>query len=257
MQGRGPTLQGQPSSDGPLDTATATSECPKGKLAFGGWSAEIAFGSGAGVATFGLQRSSKREWTVTAANANDSPGDLTSIGYCGKARKLRESRATTTVGPIAEGTATATYPRKTSVRMGGFEGQLDASDAAPAIQATAMVRTSKRTWQVTGVNVGEDDPGSLDAIAYCGKGPKLKQVAATTSVPPLADLVATATCPKRKPLAFGGFEGDVDVNDFDPIVVPHAMRRSSKRSWAATGANFSGVGGGTAPGSMTSYAYCG
>jgi len=42
------TLQGQPNSDGPFDSTTVTTRCPKGKLAFGGWSAEVDFGSGPG-----------------------------------------------------------------------------------------------------------------------------------------------------------------------------------------------------------------
>jgi len=251
------TLGPQPDSEGPFELTTVTSQCPKGKVAFGGWSAEVDPAAGTGVATLGLERASKRAWSATGTNPGEGAADLTSLAYCGKAKKLTEVRATTVVGPIGQATATATCPRKKSVRMGGFTGQLDA-DADPAVQPTAMVRPSKRTWQVTGVNTGEDDGGTLEAIAYCGKGPKLKQVAATTSVPPVSDLEATATCPKRKRLAFGGIQGDIDLSDFDPLAVPHAMRRSSKRSWTATGANFAGVGDDPAsPGNLTAYAYCG
>jgi hypothetical protein len=216
--------------------------------------ADVAFGSGPGIATFGLERASKREWAATGANSNDGAGDLTSLAYCGKAKHLKEVRGTTTVAPVTQGTATATCPKKKSVRLGGFSGQFDASDGDPAIQPTAMVRTSKRTLQVTGINTGEDSAGTLDAIAYCAKGPKLKQVAATIAVPPLSDLAATATCPKRRPLAFGGVEGEVDLSDFDPLVAVHGMLRTTTRSWTARGANF---GGGTSPGALTAYAYCG
>jgi hypothetical protein len=251
------TLQPQPNSDGPFELTTVTSECPKGKVAFGGWSADINPAAGTGVATFGLERTSKRHWSATGSNPGDDPGELTSRAYCGKAKKLTEVRATTVVGPIGQGTATATCPKRRSVRMGGFTGQLD-TDADPAVQPVGMVRPSKRTWQVTGVNTGEDNNGTLEAIAYCAKGPKLKQVTATTAVPPSSDLTATATCPKRKPLAFGGLQGDIDVTDFDPLVVPHAAIRSSKRSWTASGANFAGGGPvGPSPGNITAYAYCG
>jgi hypothetical protein len=43
-------------------------------------------------------------------------------------------------------------------------------------------------------------------------------------VPPVSD-TRDRDVPEAQPLAFGGFAGDVDISDFDPIVAPHAMRR--------------------------------
>lgn len=253
------TLQGQPNGDGPFDSGTATSTCPKKKqkLAFGGYSADADLGPGAGIVPFSLQRTSERDWAAGGGNSNEGAGNLTSIGYCGKVKKLTEIRGTANLGPLGQGTATATCPKKTSVRLGGFEGQFDPADLDPAVVTTSMVRSSKRTLQVAGANAAEDSRGTLDAIAYCGKGPKLKQVASTVAVPPVGDLAATATCPKSKRLAFGGFEGEVDLTDFDPVVFVHTIRRASKRGWSAAGLNFAGLDRAGSPGNVTAYAYCG
>jgi hypothetical protein len=252
-----PGLHGNPSPQKPAPTGTATSTCPKGtKLGLGGFT-----GAGGpdntqpGITVTGLQRPSKRTWGVTASNLNGGDGNLTSLAYCSKVKKLKESRSTASVPQFGTGTATATCPKKTSVRLGGLSTQLDPTDLNPAVAPTGMQLASKRTLQVSAVNVGEQGAGTVEAIAYCGKGPKLKTATATASVPHAQTLGATAQCPKKKPVVFGGFNVEIDLTDFDPILVLEGLERPSKRTWTASAVGLGEMDAG--PGTVTSYAYCG
>ncbi len=244
------------SPQNPPPKATATSTCPKGtKLALGGF-----IGAGGpdntdpGITLQSLQRPSKRDWGVTAFNLNGGAGNLTSLAYCSKVKKLKEATGSATVQPFGVGTATAECPKKKTVRLGGLSTQVDPTDLDPGVVATGMQLASKRTLQVSAVNVGEDNAGSVNAIAYCGKGPKLKTATATQSIPKGQSVGATAQCPKKTLVTFGGFHVEIDVTDVSPITVIEGLERPSKRTWTATGLALGDQDSG--PGSVTSYAYC-
>jgi hypothetical protein len=252
----GLSLDSEPSPQNPAPTGTATSTCPKGtKLALGGFTG----GGGPdptdpGITLTDLQRPSKRDWSVSALNLNGGAGNLTSLAYCSKVKKLTEAVGSATITPSGTGTATATCPPKKSVRLGGFSGEVNRSGLNPAVVATGLRLASKRTLQVEAVNVSEDTAGSLDAIAYCGKGPKLKTKAAAVSIPQGGHAGATAECPKRKPVAFGGFDVEIDLQDSDPITIIEGLERLTKRTWTASGIALGDQDAG--PGQVTSYAYC-
>ena len=241
-----------PSPTDPIRGATVTSTCPAGtKLAFGGYTGDIAFtGNAPGVTLSGLRRPSKREWSATTFNLSGGAGNATSIAYCTKVKKITEATGSVNIPPLGSGTATATCPRKRSVRFGGFSAQDSLTSGEPLVVPTGMRRASKRTLQVEGVNLGEHSSGTLDAIAYCGKGKKLTEKFASATVPNRQQASATATCPKRKPVAFGGFDVETDVADLNPLTVLSGLVRPSKRTWTASAA------GAVGPGEVTSYAYC-
>jgi hypothetical protein len=241
-----------PTPQEPIRAATATSTCPKGtKLAFGGYTGDVTFtGNAAGVTLSGLRRASKRDWSASAFNLAEGAGNATSIAYCAKVKRLTEVTGSVNIPPLGRGTATATCPRKTSVRSGGLSAQDSLTSAEPLVVPTGMRRASKRTLQVEGVNLGETNAGTLEAIAYCGKGKKLTEKFATATVANRQQGSATATCPKRKPVAFGGFDVEADVADLNPLTVLSGLVRPSKRTWTAS------AGAAIGPGEVTSYAYC-
>jgi hypothetical protein len=245
-----------PTPQNPFPHGTATSECPKGtKVAFGGFTGGVGTEpTNAGITLVGLERSSKRDWSASVVNLNGGAGNATSTAYCTKVPKLKEARGTVTIPSFGTGTASATCPRKKSVRLGGFSAQFDFGDIEPAVVATGLRRVSKRTLQVTGSNFSEQGSGTLEAIAYCGKGPKLTEATASASVAENQHAGATAQCPKKTKLAFGGYNVEVDFTDFNPVLVLDGLVSPSKRSWTASA---TGAGDLNAdPGTLTSYVYC-
>jgi hypothetical protein len=73
----------------------------------------------------------------------------------------------------------------------------------------------------------------------------------TVKVPPKAKRAATATCPKGKSVAMGGFRNEIATDD-SPEVQPIGLTRPSKRTWKDSATNVFAPAG-----DATSIAYCG
>jgi hypothetical protein len=161
-------------------------------------------------------------------------------------------RATTIVASHTVGSATAKCPKHQQVGFAGFLADGTLNGAFPA----GLARPSKKTVQASGAALSAN-AGPVTAIAYCSKdAPNLKVVSQTAVVPGAArDLTVTATCPKGRTVAFGGWASDLH---YDPAagsdVYINGLFRSSSRGWTARASNHNAAG--DKAGSLTSLAYC-
>ena len=138
---------------------------------------------------------------------------------------------------------------------GGFDGpgfNPDISEG-PRVRPLATERRSKREWSTTGINEGFGDAGDLVGYAYCEKRkdfPRLKRVAATTSVPAEETGSAIAKCPRGEAVS-GGFRTRPDQLTGAHVMFAFESMRDGRRSWKASAYN---VGPSTT--AITTYAYC-
>ena len=139
-------------------------------------------------------------------------------------------------------------PPGTSVRLGGFQADVSPQPSGPAI----VVDTSSAPGSglsVSGTN-GGPQKGTLKAFAECGPGPKLTAVKKTVALPDGGGRkAATARCPHRGRLVFGGFvTSSYDGNG--PYI--SQLRRTMPGRWRAGAFQFPRTGG-----RLTAIAYCG
>lgn len=244
-------------SVGTDQTLSVEATCPKGTKALsGGFATEW---DAASLVTSPFlevnqsQRSGRRGWVGEAFN--DQPaGDLTSFAYCRASKKL--TRMTDTVpSPVGQFvTATAECPPGTRVISGGFAGSpTDAVGDTPVLYISESRRATKRTWEASAHGNG-NEPGELTAIAYCAKGPKLKQRADSGLVggDPPAEQTAEllARCKRKERIVAGGFGSTDNSGEATPRVL--TSRKQGKRGWAETvilGSNGLNT-------EVTAYAYC-
>jgi hypothetical protein len=122
----------------------------------------------------------------------------------------------------------------------------------------ASKRTSKRTWEVTALNVADLGGASqtYEAFAYCDRSePGLKTKTKTRTVGGVERFQqsVSAKCRRTQELRSGGFETEYFV---DPVPeesdfgLVHASRRRGERHWRATAHAPLGFP------ELTAYAYC-
>jgi hypothetical protein len=124
-------------------------------------------------------------------------------------------------------------PPRTRVVLGGVHGEDDPVAGGPLVHPTQAKRYSHRLWRAEGVNEGGES-GDLEAIAYCGKAPKVTKVRQPATVASGEQLVARARCPRGTDVAFGGFSAP---NRSPGSVVTDQMRRARGRRWAVEAVN--------------------
>jgi hypothetical protein len=158
------------------------------------------------------------KWTAVAASPGLQGGKLDSIAYCKAGKEPKIVRKTKLVLQSAANdtfrSVTATCPQGTNVIGGGWSARTSdpkyGPNGQPRVDIMALKRTSNRTWQVSVVNY-LDTQQKVTAIALCGKGTAPKTSVATEMVPALAGMkTATATCPGKSEVVFGGFQGTYD-----------------------------------------------
>jgi hypothetical protein len=157
------TIGAQPTS--------VSARCPEGKrVAFGGFTAEIAPNFTPEVHVSSLELTSPRTWTAAGLNVGDgdSSGQLTAIAYCGDVGRVDERSASVDV-PSQSGhrKVTARCPSGERVAFGGFRAQVQVTDAFVLIRG--LERTAGNEWTAEALN-GNNNPGQfgqLTALAYC------------------------------------------------------------------------------------------
>jgi hypothetical protein len=225
-------------------TKTATARCRSGKLELGGF--HTTTNGRVGVIVSALKPTSAA-WEADATNLSANPGKLTSTAYCGREPRLQRVVGQTAVPAFAQGSVTATCPTGTSVRLGGFSASMAATNSGPQVIVDAFKRVSTRRWQVSAAN-GGGAPGSLTAIAECGKGGRLSTVARRTKVTSSGSSVS-ARCPAGLHVVMGGFL-DAPISAAGPFINGLAAA-SGGRAWKASAFSPNSTG------HLTAIAYCG
>lgn len=235
---------------------TTSASCPKGKkLVTAGFGTTT--NKTVGEVVTEMNPLSATKIRTGAFNLSPLQGRLRATAYCAKTKKTKLTRVVGTVqsAPGAAFTVQTKCPKGTSVRIDGFA----VAASAPGIYSTlnSMKLESPRVLVVkaspppVAVRAGTPrggtiNPGSVSAVAICGKGPKLTKVAKSVPIAQSAKTTATANCPDRKHLAFGGFAGtDAVVGNY-----LSKLSRSGDRSSSASAFSFNNS-------SVTSIAYCG
>jgi len=100
-----------------------------------------------------------------------------------------------------------------------------------------LERPSARRWMVSASN-GGPQAGTLHAIAECGRGPAPVEFERAVTLPRSGGVHSvTATCPKRKTVAFGGFRTSA-YNGDGPYASQLALASASR--WRAAAFEFPG-----------------
>jgi hypothetical protein len=200
-----------------------------------------------------LQRPSKGAWSASA-RALGSDGSVTATAYCGKGKALSEHSGSKPLPADSGAVVNARCPKGTSVRLDGFllKGGIDEPVLA------GLERTSERTVRLTALSrsINAKHAGAkAQAIAYCGKGPKLAEVDDTVSLGNQTspnEATATATCAPGDKLAMGGYRASA-FDGRGPFV--DRFERGSGQSWRVSAFGFSEAGP-KAPAKITAIAYC-
>ncbi len=151
-------------------------------------------------------------------------------------------------------TATPPCPSGSSVVADGFRNTIGPG-ASPDTQMTRLALSSKAVLKAGATNDDHAAAGAVTAIAYCGTGPRLTEKTKTKRVATARARTkpssVTATCPRGKRVAFGGFKGQFAANHH-PALYLNAMMLTSPRAWTVSGLNR-----GKSKARLTAIAYCG
>ncbi len=198
-------------------------------------------------------------WKVLGVNEGSSAGELKAIERCGK--ELPNVHAVTKTASVAPGktaTVTATCPKGTEVLRGGYDAATPDAHA-PSVFVFGARRASRREWKVSAempsLQPKALSSGKFSAIAYCGKGPKLKAVKSVATVAPQNAQAMSLACPAGTKVVFGSALGDVDPGSQTRGVFPSESRAQGKRHWIVGGPNFASQ---SSPfsGKLKGYVYC-
>jgi len=178
------------------------------------------------------------------------------VGLAAVARAALTPHVATVAVP-AHGTAKASTPTcssGTSVVAAGFRNSIGPG-LSPNTQMTRLQLKSAGVLQAGATNDDRGAAGAVTAIAYCDTAPRLTEKTKTTKVATARARTkpssVTATCPRGKRVAFGGFRGQFAPND-SPALYVSAMRLTSPRAWTVSGLNR-----GKSKARLTAVAYCG
>jgi len=165
--------------------------------------------------------------------------------------KLKTKSATTEIGPLDYGAATAKCKKGTKAVSGGFETELDWTFTEEAIFVDRSSRTGGRRWTSEGSN-DSSEAGDLTSYAYC-RDEKVKRKSATTEVEVEEIESVTARCKRGTKVFSGGFDSD----QFDPSATTSPWfwliqsLKQGKREWLVSAFN-----AGNVEGDLTAHVYC-
>ncbi len=156
-----------------------------------------------------------------------------------------KGKATTATPPCPSGSAVAAAGFRNTIGPGG----------SPDTQMTRLDLRSSGVLRAGATDNDHAAPGAVTAIAYCGTVPSLTAKTKSVKVPSARARTkpssVTATCPRGKRVAFGGFTGEFAANH-RPALYLSAMMLTSPRAWTVSGLN---LGKGKAR--LKAIAYCG
>jgi hypothetical protein len=214
------------------------------------------FGSGPAVVLGEVSRPGKRRARASAFNFGMAGGDLTAIARCKRRPKSKLESKSITIPPAAGDLQTesvsAKCPRGKQIVFGGFraEQRPEGNPDNPVVIPTAATREGPRRWTVEGFNLsdGPDDAGELESRVYCGDVKRTAAHAETEAVEPLETGSATARCPRKTKLRYGGFEASSTING---AIFVSGLERTGGRTFRASGFALS-----MTPLDLTAIAYC-
>ncbi len=244
-----------------------TASCGHGQhVNFGGFKTEynaVPFDIKLWPASMGPLGKDTNKWSTVAASPTSKGGKLTSIAYCQggaeptvvrKRKVVLESAANDALQNVS-----VTCPKGKNVIGGGWSARTstplyyDYENSQPYLDIMALQRTSARTWQVSVVNqTTKSHP--VTAIALCGKGAAPKASVATEHVPLYTTKTATATCPGKSNLVFGGFRSDFDNLSGRNAFILGFYRSSEKAITVRGGQN--GIPPNNKAAKLQAFAYC-
>lgn len=162
---------------------------------------------------------------------------------------VKKVTKTVTVSPSSHGLATAVCPAGTNVMYGGYKTTFAPAPNGTEITVEGLTRPTARSWRVAGFNY-RGLAGPLEAIAYCGKGPKLTPHTATVPTGSYSQAYATAACPAGQHVLLGGFSAPYST--YGPVF--NSMDTPTRRTWKVGVFDYS-----PAPTNhhVTAIAYCG
>jgi len=165
----------------------------------------------------------------------------------GTATALTIHTGSVTVPPGKRGTVIATCPPPTRAMFLGLKATV--SEQA-ALELTSLGAGGRRAV-ASAINPERPGKGTLTVIAYCGRREGLRTVSASTSVAKGMQASATAVCPPKTSVEFGGFRATIWPAP-GPEVTLNGLERISARKWRASAVNLEGPSG-----KLTAIAYCG
>jgi hypothetical protein len=249
---------------------TVTASCPHGQhVNFGGFKTDtiVPFQSKQNLwpASMGAGGKDTNKWSTVAASPSIGGGKLTSIAYC---RGGAEPKVVTKKKIVLQSAAndelrkvSVTCPPGKNVIGGGWSARTASplyfnDDSQPYLDIMGLERTSNRTWQVSVVNQ-RPKQHAVTAIALCGKGAAPKTSVDTVKFPASGSSTmktATATCPGKTEVVFGGFRGDFGSLSGKNAFIFSFYRSSKKAISVRGGQNY--VFGNTQVPKLQAIAYC-
>ena len=228
--------------------------CPKGKLPYGGGMMATpppdAGGGGVYPHSFerlGIQHGFHVSPVLFDSTAPTTARTVTVQVVCGPdPGKVSSPRSSVQLSPGQTQTTVATCPARQHLISGGFQGTTFTAKGGGSF-ATQSQAVGSNAWSVTASAFGNNG-GPAFAVAYCAKGKSTwQEISAAATIPPgTAGTASTAACPAGRRLVSDGFNTAPAGSVFfgNGVINPD-------QTFSASGYNR-----GTAPATITAYAYC-
>lgn len=149
------------------EKSVAVAKCPGKRFLIGGGYQRTNFTPQGGILATESRAVSGKAWQVSGLGLGRFGGQMTSIGYCVRARKppLTEVSATAPVPPLSFASATTpSCPKGKRVAFGGFS-----SSASGIVLPDGGSFDGARRWRAGGYNTSRNETGSITAYGYCLK----------------------------------------------------------------------------------------
>jgi hypothetical protein len=174
-------------------------------------------------------------------------GAAAMVVLAGTSAAITIHTGTVTIPAGRRGTVITTCPYPSRANFLGLKATVSEN---AALELTSLGAGGRRAV-ASAINPEGPGTGTLTVFAYCGSRPVLRTVSATTMVAKGVQASATAICPPRTSVIFGGFRAQVGRPP-GPEVTLNGLERVSARRWRVSAVNLEGP-----PGKLAAIAYCG
>jgi hypothetical protein len=171
---------------------------------------------------------------------------ILALACAATASALTIHSGTVKVPPGKRGTVIATCPPPTRAMFLGLNATVGEK---AALELTSLGAGGRRAV-ASAINPERPGTGTLTVLAYCGRRPIRRTVAASTTVGPQKQASVTAVCPPNTSVLFGGFRAQIRPAP-GPEVTLNGLERISARRWRVSAVNLEGPSG-----KLTAIAYC-
>jgi len=172
---------------------------------------------------------------------------MVAVVCAGAAAAITIHSGTVKIPAGRRGTVITTCPYPSRANFLGLEATVSES---AALELTSLGAGGRRAV-ASAVNPERPGTGTLTVFAYCGGRAVLRTIAASVAVAKGVQASATAICPPRTSVVFGGFRATVKPAP-GPEVILNGLERVTARRWRVSAVNLDGP-----PGKLTAIAYCG